>query len=147
MSTHDREELQRVGRVIQARARASLMSDTKWRKVLAELNKPERQLKYCVVKFIEVSEEKKIYFPTYLYPPRPWVDTFGFGPIPLRSIEWMLIPHIAKYKRGNAHVPDGEVEQDVESIADAISRLGKYPTSISSHGLLIIGHVTEITPC
>jgi hypothetical protein len=147
MATHGREELHRVGRAIQARAHASLMSDTKWRKLLSILNEPERRLKYCLVKFIEVSEEKRVYFPIALYPPRPWVDTFGFGPIPLRSIEWMLVPRIAKYKRGNPGVPDGEHEQDVESIKNMIDELGKYPAQISGAGLLIIGHVTETLPC
>lgn len=129
------------------RARASLMSDTKWRKLLSELNKPERQMKYCIVKFIDVSEEKRVYFPIGLYPPRPWVDTFGFGPIPLRSIEWMLVPRKAKYKRGNPGVPDGEIEQDVEAIMSAIDGLGKYPVQLTDRGLLIMGHVTETLSC
>jgi hypothetical protein len=59
----------------------------------------------------------------------------------------MLIPRIAKYKRGNAGVPDGELEQDVESIKNAIDKLGKYPAHISGPGLLIIGHVTKTLPC
>lgn len=147
MAIHGREELQRVGRAVQARAHASLMSDTKWRKLLSELNKPERQLKYCIVKFIDVSEEKRVYFPIHLDPPRPWVETFGFGPIPLRSIEWMLVPRIAKYKRGNPGVPDGEIEQDVKSIMNAIDGLGKYPAQVIDRGLLIIGHITETHPC
>jgi hypothetical protein len=60
MAVHGREELQRVGRAIQARAHASLMSDTKWRKLLSILNEPERRLEYCV------SEEKRVYFPMAL---------------------------------------------------------------------------------
>ncbi|ATQ70738.1 hypothetical protein CQW49_22390 (plasmid) [Methylosinus trichosporium OB3b] len=147
MVIHGREELQRVGRRVQARAHASLMSDTKWRKVLSELNKPEWQLEYCIVKFIDVTEEKLVYFPIGLSPPRPWVDTFGFGPITLRSIEWMLIPRIAKYKRGNPGVPDGEIEQDVEAIMSVIDKLGKYPVQLTDRGLLIMGHVTETHSC
>lgn len=146
MGIHGRDELQRVGRTVQARAHASFMSDTKWRKLLSELNKSEHQLEYCVIKFIDVSEEKMVYFPIALYPPRPWVDTFSFGPIPLRSIEWMLIPRVAKCKRGNAHVPDGEIEQDIESIACSLKGIGKYQTQISDIGLFIIGHVTDATP-
>ena len=143
MAVHGREELQRVGRVIQTRARASLMSDTKWRKLLSELNKPERKIRYCIVKFLDASDEKEIYFPIGLNPPRPWVDDFaGLGPIPLRSIEWMLIPRIAKYKRGYGDLPDGELEQDVESIAVFVDGLGKYPARLLERGLLITGHVT-----
>lgn len=147
MAIHGREELQRVGRRVRARAHASLMSDTKWRKVLLELNKSEWQLEYCIVKFIDVTEEKRVYFPIGLYPPRPWVDTFGFGPIPLRSIEWMLIPRIVKYKRGNPGVPDGEIDQDVEAIMSAIDKLGKYPVQLTDRGLLVRGHVTETHSC
>jgi hypothetical protein len=144
MAEHGPKELQGVGRVIQARARASLMSDTKWRKLLSELNKPERELSYCIVKFIDVSGQKKMYFPIGLDTPRPWVDDFGgIGPFPLRSIEWMLIPRIAKYKRGNGHVPDGEIAQDVDSIEVTLDGLGKYPTQLVEQGLLIRGHVTD----
>ncbi|WP_166146210.1 DUF6678 family protein [Methylosinus sp. RM1] len=147
MAIHGREELQRVGRTVQARAHASLMSDTKWRKVLSELNKPEWKLEYGIVKFIDVDEEKRVYFPIGLYPPHPWVDTFCLGPIPLRSIEWMLVPRIAKYKRGNPGVPDGEIGLDVEAIMSAIDGLGKYPIQLTDRGLLIMGHVTETHSC
>jgi hypothetical protein len=143
MAVHGREELQRVGRVIRTRARASLMSDTKWRKLLSALDRPELRLRQCVVKFVDAPGEKVIHLPIGLHAPRPWIDTFEFGPIPLRAIEWMLFPRTVEYERGNGHVPKGHFEQDVETAALILHALGKFPARLSERGLLIIGHVAE----
>ena len=141
MAVHGRVELERVGRVIRDRARASLMSDTKWRKLISALSAPELQLKQCVVKFIDARDEKVLHLPLLLSAPRPWLDTFEFGPVPLRSIAWMLFPRIVKYERGNGHVPKGEFLQNVDAAAVAVNALGKYPIALSEQGLLITGHV------
>ncbi len=144
MAVHGREELHRVGRAVRRRAKASLMSDTKWRKLLCALASPDLKLTQCVVKFIDAADERVIHFPVGLYPPRPWIDAFGsVGPFPLRSIEWMLVPRIVEYERGNGHVPKGEYEQNVEAAALAIDALGRYPTQLSERGLLITGHLME----
>ncbi len=141
MAEHGRDELKRFGRVIEARARASLMSDTKWRKLISELNKPERQLLYCIIKYIDSPIESESYFPMGLHPPRPWIEELGWGPTPLRSIEWMLVPRVAIDKRGSGN-PQANI-QDIDSIALVLERLGKYPMQISSRGLLITGHLTK----
>lgn len=100
MAVHGRDELEREGRLIRANMRASLMSDSKWRKLLSALDRPELKLNQCIIKFVGVLDEKVVNRPSALYPPRPWVDTIEFGPIPLRSIEWMLFPRVPSTSAG-----------------------------------------------
>ena len=141
MSTHDREELEREGRMVRDHTRASLMSDTKWRKLLGALDRPGMTLDWCVVKFVGRCDERMIRRPTGLYPPRPWIDAFGFGPIPLRSIEWLLLPRQAKLPDFDRTSPAKYVTQDVELAASIVGERGRYPTELSERGLLIRGYL------
>ena len=141
IAVHGREELEREDRVIRANTRASLMSDTKWRKLLSALDRPELGLKQCIIKFVGAPGEKVVNRPSALYPPHPWIDTIEFGPIPLRSIEWMLFPRVAEYRRGNRRVPKQRMEQDVEEAARIVGALGRYPAELSERGLLIAGYL------
>jgi hypothetical protein len=137
----DREKLRREGEIVRANSRASLMSDTKWRKLLAALDRPELELRQCVVKFVGVSGEKVLSRPTGLHPPRPWIDTIEFGPIPLRSIEWLLFPRTAERRNADRTIPSRRVGQDVEAAARIVAALGRYPAELSDRGLLITGYL------
>jgi len=141
MSTHGREELDREGRVVAANTRASLMSDTKWRKLLAALDQADLEVRQCIIKFVGGATETVTSVPVGLHVPRPWVDTIAFGPIPLRSIEWMLFPHIAEYDRGSPTFPKRRVSQDIDAIKRIISDLGKYPMEVTDRGLLVNGYL------
>jgi len=140
-AAHDREELRREDKVVRANTRASLMSDAKWRKLLTALDRPELELRQCIVKFVGISEEQPISRPTGLYPPHPWVDTFQFGPIPLRSIEWLLFPRVAELKDGDRTIPSRHIAQDVGAAARIVDSLGRYPVELSDRGLLITGYL------
>jgi hypothetical protein len=139
--THGPQELERERRAIHAHTRASLMSDTKWRRLLAALDDPDLDLRQCVIKFVGDPVERTIGKSFGLHPPRPWVDSFAFGPIPLRSIEWLLFPRVALYDRGDPSFPKRRVNQTVERAADVIAQLGRYPFELSERGLLITGHL------
>ena len=141
MAIHDREELDREDRLIRANTRASLMSDTKWRKLLVALDHSELHLRHCIVKFVGDPEEKPLRRPTGLYPPRPWVDTLQFGPIPLRSIEWLLFPRVAEVRDPDRTIPATHLVQDVDGAARIIEALGRYPAELSERGLVIVGHL------
>lgn len=141
MAEHGPEELRREGRLIEATTRASLMSDTKWRKLLQALDESGLEIDQCIVKFVGALNEHRTGLPRGLYLPRPWVDTFEFGPVPLRSIEWMLIPRVAEYERGDRTVPKKLVDQDVQGAAQLIAALGIYPTELSDRGLLVRGYL------
>jgi hypothetical protein len=76
-------------------------------------------LAQMIVKFIDVSEPKVMVFPSIssLQPPIPWIDS-QFGPIELRSIEWLDIPAVARFPRPN-NVPAREIAQNL-SAAEAV---------------------------
>ncbi|MGL4637113.1 MAG: DUF6678 family protein [Beijerinckiaceae bacterium] len=141
MALHERNELLKIGRIIRRRTLASLMSDTKWRKLFSALESSELNLAKCVFKFLESDAEELFTFPIFLYPPRPYVD--ANGPVLLRSIEWMLIPRIVEYEQGNGNVPKGQLVQDVERAKTVLDGIGKFPTQMSERGLLITGHVVD----
>ncbi|WP_338664115.1 hypothetical protein VQH23_02895 [Pararoseomonas sp. SCSIO 73927] len=68
------------------------MSDTKWRKLIRLVQDGHPDLREVVVKFIDVAEPRRLCFPFWLHPPRPYVDTYDAGPFALRAIEWMEFP-------------------------------------------------------
>ncbi len=141
MAIHDRSELDREGRRVSRATRASLMSDTKWRKVFASLEAhPEFRLRQCVYKFIESAEERIGSPVVGHYPPRPWVDTSAFGPIPLRSIEWLLFPRVAEYRIDRTIPPRCE-PQDVDEAWRVLSGLGQLPIEMTERGLLVRGYL------
>jgi len=141
MAVHDREELNREGRAVRRETRASFMSDTKWRKVLAALkDHPELGACQCVVKFVGQPEEHSL-GNIGLYSPRPWIDTHAFGPVPLRSIEWMLFPYVAEYRRSDRTIPVTREPQDIDGVAQIMTGLGRLPMEWTDRGLLIRGYL------
>ena len=141
MATHGRAELAKVDRIIREQTQVSFMSDTKWRKVISCLNKPEFELKVCVAQFLDTGGEHILQFPLRLDAPRPWFDSFEYGPIPLRSVQWLLIPHLVSIKRGNMGVPDGQAKQNTMAVSAALATLGKIPVQVTERGLRITGHI------
>jgi hypothetical protein len=117
------------------------MSDTKWRKVFAALrDRPDLQGIQCVYKFVDHEEERFGGAVVWLHPPRPWVDTFAFGPIPLRSIEWLLFPHVLE-ERAHPTFPPRRTPQDVEGVRRLLSGLGRLPLEMTVRGLLVRGYL------
>jgi hypothetical protein len=117
------------------------MSDTKWRKVFAALSAhPELHLRQCVYKFVESADERVASLIAGLYPPRPWVDTGSFGPIPLRSIEWLLLPRLAECRTDRTTPPRQEA-QDVDGAWRVLADLGRLPIEMTERGLLVRGYL------
>jgi hypothetical protein len=132
---------QRERKAIKRSYVASFMSDTKWRKLFLALDRPELNLSQCVVKFVGVPDAKTMDVPKRhaLWPPHGYVDTLQFGPVTLRSIEWIEFPRALMRKRypGDAGV---ETLQDIEGIRLALEKLGRFPLEDSPAGLRVIGH-------
>ena len=125
MSVHDQAELDDEGRKVARSTRASLMSDTKWRRVFQAINQdPELGIRQCVFKFLELDEERIANPLVDFWSPHPWLDSTSFGPFPLRSIEWLLFPHTATY-RTHPHFPPRFEAQAVEGVRVLFDRLGK----------------------
>jgi len=142
MTIHDREELDREGRIVRGATAGSLMSDTKWRKVFSTIEMhPELELRQRIFKFVGYNQERTEDAWISLSLPHPWIDTFAFGPIPLRSIEWMLFPRVAEY-RMDSTIPPRRINQDVKEAMRIFSSLGQLPLEMTERGLLIRGYLS-----
>lgn len=115
------------------------MSDTKWRKLFTAMDEAGIGLTQMIVKFIDVAEPKTTAFPSIssLHPPMPWIDS-QFGPIELRSIEWLDIPAVVRFRRPN-NVPAREVPQNIAA-AEAILQYLNCNFVAVPGGLRIIGY-------
>lgn len=129
---HDAAELRREERLVRRDTRASLMSDTKWRKVFEVLTTPDLGVRRCIWKFVGRDSACPDNLSAGLYLSWPWIDTIAFGPIPLRSIEWLWIPRRTK---------SGRRIQDVDRAERMIAGLGRYPIELNERGLLIRGYL------
>jgi len=144
MSVHDRKELERESRLVRRETRASLMSDTKWRKLLHALEENGLSDLLYVFKLVDDPTEHVLTLRNALWPPRPWIDGFSWGPSPLRSIEWMLLPSVLEDPPVGRGVWTKRVSQDVEEAARIIASLGQYPVERIDRGLLIRGYLPAL---
>ncbi len=124
----------------------ALMSDTKWWKLFDAVSESDWQPSLVNVSFVDclrdLSEPTLMSWPNSdrFWGPPPWVDTPEFGPIELRSIEWLLIPPVVVtgpylMDRERAGLP-----QNFVAIQQALSRVGQFPLEETSEGLRIIGY-------
>ena len=95
------------------------MSDTKWRKLLNAARDAGLPVKQFVVKFIDVDEPQRMDFPPSLRCPNAYMVTIEFGPVELRSIEWM------------------DLEADIEPV---VRPLGHFPLEAVANGTRVVGY-------
>lgn len=137
-------ELDRARRTVRSNYAASLMSSTKWREVLTVLSAMDPAIRQILVKFVDANMPKPMQLP-WLSAPHDFVDSLEVGPFPLVSIEWMVIPSIARFAKPN-NAPAEEHVQDLTVVRAALERLGKkLPLENSSAGLKIVGHIASRT--
>jgi len=127
---------------------ASLMSDTKWRKLFVALDRADLNLKQARIKFVDVDEVHTINRPlAYAHGKKPWpfIDTAELGPLALRSIEWIEFPAVAELRRrspnGEGRVLSRFEKQNIEQATSILAGLGKFPVESVGHALRILGHV------
>ncbi len=132
--------------------RASLMSNTKWRKLFFSIQKLNLGLSVCRIKWLGVDTPQILRTPTaksldgYPYyngypnivgynigPVHPFAD-FEWGPYPLCAIEWLEFPRIAM-RSGKTH------EQDVNRAEQALKVISRFPFENTQDGLRVIGHL------
>lgn len=125
----------RERRMMRREFSASLMSNTKWRKLFVAIERLNLALPVCEMKWIDSDGIDTLYTPTSasLYPPRPFVDS-RFGPFALCLIEWLEFPRLATYA-GVTYV------QDVERAEQALNGVACFPMESTPEGLRVIGHV------
>ena len=131
MATHGPEELAREQHLVRRHTRASLMSDTKWRKLFAAIDTSGLAL-LGLWKFVGRDGAVPGGVSGGLQVPWPWIDTSRFGPVSFRSIEWLWIPRRAAW---------GRKSQDVDRVALILSALGRYPVEVNACGLLVRGYL------
>jgi hypothetical protein len=120
MSVHDpRAE----GGLARSKFSAAFMSDTKWRKLFATVQRARPEIDEMVVKFIDVEAPHRMRFPPDLRCPWAYMDTLEFGPTELRAIEWL------------------ELAGDLTGI---LKEVGKFPVAISEDLTRITGYASPI---
>jgi hypothetical protein len=138
---YDPQSLQLDDHLVRDHTRASLMSDTKWQKLVQALDPSRKELERCIVKFVGSPEEHMIHLPVSMeFVGRPWLDT-AFGPVAARQIEWLLIPPVVEYRSGGGTVVTRRILQDLDRVEACIKALGRYPIERTERGLLVTGHL------
>jgi hypothetical protein len=128
---------------------SSLMSDTKWRKLVQALDRADLALEQVRVKFVGDKDVHVTHMPkrASLYSPWAWIDMNEFGPVKFREIEWLEFPAIAEFARpspgGVGRVPSRSIRQDLERIEAVLARVGKFPMERTSDALRIVGHLVR----
>lgn len=142
MTIHTRQELEKLSRVARREYSRALMSDTKWRKLFGALADGDTTIEQIVVKFIDVDETRRMRLPSTpaLNCPLPYVDTFEFGPVELRSIEWLELPFEAVWPRED-HLPPQRIAQDLSAVRAILAGLGQFPMEEGASGLRITGYL------
>jgi hypothetical protein len=118
------------------------MSDTKWRKVFAAMNGSDWLPSLVRVKFVdsESPEPRLMRLPceNSFWGPPQWVDTAEFGPVELRSIEWLTIPATV-LTRSEAKGASSGMAQDFPAIRAALAKVGQFPLEDTPDGLRVHG--------
>lgn len=125
--------------------RASLMSDTKWRKLILALDRADLQLAHCVMKFVGDPEPRTTCRPgePSLYPGGGWIDA-SLGAIRLRTIEWLMFPRLFEYRPLNDRtIPARQLSQDVDGAVRVLAELGDYPVEVTDEGLIVRGYLRQ----
>ena len=117
------------------------MSDTKWRKLLSVIRDSGIKLANADVKFVDVEHTQPMTFNEH------WpsvstgsvIDTFEFGPVAFREIEWLEFPNVVKVSRPNK-LPDKLINQDIMAMKTALDARAKFPLELNDNGLRIVGY-------
>ena len=126
---------------------ASLMSNTKWRKMFVMLGRDNANvgLKQAFIKLIDEEMEYSIAAPepSNLHLPGSYID-LPSGRVAFSSIEWIEYPLVARHERrppnGTGRLPPSEIVQDLDKAEAVIRKLGQYPLERTERGLRIWGY-------
>lgn len=132
----------RERRMMRREFQTSLMSDTKWRKLFIAVERLKLALPICRVKWIFGDVPMMLHTPTSgtLYPSRPFIDSFKFGPFALCSIQWLEFPRVALYD-GPSYGTGATYIQNVDRAEQALRVVARFPMENTIEGLRITGHI------
>jgi hypothetical protein len=106
------------GQLARALFSQAFMSDSKWRKLFEIVRNKVQGIDGMLVKFIDVVEPRYMKLPS-LRCPHAYMDSTEFGPVALRSIEWVEF--------------DGDLN-------DQLIRHGLFMTETHDHRTRVIGY-------
>jgi hypothetical protein len=135
----DDVERERIHAAIARDYSASLMSDTKWRKLFGAV-KLVPSIDHYIFKFVRLPNEVMAHSFIGLWSPYRFVDTFSFGPIYLREIEWIEFPRLVPMRWVGTTSPGGH-HQDLAALQLVLDAIGQFPLEDTPRGLRVIGHV------
>ena len=119
------------------------MSDTKWRKLISAL-KGIPSIDHYFWKSIRGPAEMSGFGYLSANAPHKFIDTFSYGPIYLREIEWFEFPTVIA-QRTNGPTPAGGHLQDLAALRCALKSIGHFPVEETPRGLRIVGHIRNAT--
>jgi hypothetical protein len=118
-------ERERIEAAIRDTCSASLMSDTKWRKLVAVVETVSSIERYFV-KFLRSPVEREG-CGLSLHAAHAFIDTLSFGPIYLREIECLEFPYLVPKRVGKTPVKSHR--QDLATLRGKLEAIGKFPRS------------------
>ena len=101
------------------------MSDTKWRKLISALGATP-SIDHYFLKTLRNPVEMPGFGYLAANVPHEFVDTFSFGPIYLREIEWLEFPDLV-VQRINGATPPGGHRQDLDGLRRSLAAIGEFP--------------------
>jgi len=116
-------------------ASVALMNNSKWRKLLAEIDGVAFGLKW---KFINSERIYTAQVPSLLE--TTFGDCLPYPYGPYKEIEWLLIPIEYPHPNSDEHRPLENKKNNLTHIKSTIGALGKYPIEESGAGLKVIGY-------
>lgn len=141
MTIHTKGKLRNLSRLAKREFSVALMSDAKWRKVFKAWAGVSATDKQMIVKFLDFPEPRVMRLPgeAALSCPKPYIDSFEYGPWQLRAVEWLEIPAVASWPRQDG-VPPRQVAQDIGALRAALASLGQLPLIETERGLRLEGY-------
>ena len=141
MEPQAHEELSKLSDYARQNFSHAYMSDTKWRKFFAVIRESGVELVRASVKFIDVDEPKQILFNDHWPDVRTdaCLDTFDFGVMAFREIEWLEFPDVALIQRREFGSPE-KVHQDLKPIQEALEAAGQFPLELTGDALRLVAY-------
>ena len=126
-------------KLIKRKFNVSYMSNTKWRKVFTALEPIKIQQAYW--KFVDLDQEIRSAFITSHDLMEKYIGDYGVAvaPFAYRRIEWVEIPKTGinpQYEK----IPFMNFTQDIETVENILTSLGKFEFEHTERGLRIYGH-------
>jgi hypothetical protein len=115
------------------------MSDAKWRKQIAVRASVPSIDRYFLTSIRSPTELQGYGFLSG-NAPHAFIDSFSFGPIYLRDIEWLEFP-VQVARRSNAPPSPGGHYQDIAGLRRALAMIGEFPLDEKPRGIRVVGHV------